>query len=91
MKILKRRDKLDKTITVRVPQAIKGELDLLRQRADAAGFDAGATMRESLIGTIRQIGAELGALERSPSIQSGDGLADGIDHNLTRSGRVKAE
>jgi hypothetical protein len=91
MKILKRRDKLDKTITVRVPQAIKGELDLLRQRADAAGFDVGATLRESLIGTIRQISAELGALERSPSIQSGDGLADGTDHNLTRSARVKAE
>ena len=41
MKILKRRDKLDKTITVRVPEAIKGELDQLRQRADAAGFDDG--------------------------------------------------
>ena len=48
MKILKRRDKLDKTITVRVPEAIKGELDQLRQRADAAGFDVGATLRESL-------------------------------------------
>ena len=69
MKILKRRDKLDKTITVRVPEAIKGELDQLRQRADAAGFDVGATLRESLIGTIRQIGAELGALE-TPSLDS---------------------
>jgi hypothetical protein len=57
MKILKRRDKLDKTITVRVPEAIKGELDQLRQRAVGAGFDVGATLRESLIGTIRQIGA----------------------------------
>jgi hypothetical protein len=69
MKILKRRDKLDKTITVRVPEAIKNELDQLRQRVDAAGFDVGATLRESLTGTIRQISAELGALERSHSIQ----------------------
>ena len=91
MKILKRRDKLDKTITVRVPEAIKGELDQLRQRADEAGFDVGATLRESLIGTIRQIGAELGALERSHSIQSGDAVVNGVDHNLTTSGRVKAE
>jgi hypothetical protein len=41
MKILKRRDKLDKTITVRVPDAIKAELDQLRAHADAAGFDVG--------------------------------------------------
>ena len=91
MKILKRRDKLDKTITVRVPDAIKGELDQLRQRADAAGFDVGATLRESLIGTIRQIGAELGALERSHSTQSGGAVVNGVDHNLTTSGRLKAE
>jgi hypothetical protein len=48
MKILRRRDKLDKTITVRVPDAIKTELDQVRERADAAGFDLGATLRESL-------------------------------------------
>ena len=91
MKILKRRDKLEKTITVRVPEAIKGELDQLRQRADAAGFDVGATLRESLIGTIRQIDVELRALERSQSIQSGDALINRVDHNPTTSGRVKAE
>ena len=91
MKILKRRDKLDKTITVRVPEAIKGELERLRQRADAAGFDVGATLRESLIGTIRQIGSELGALERSHSVQPGDALVNGVDHNLTTLGRVKTE
>jgi hypothetical protein len=91
MRILKRRDKLDKTITVRVPETIKCELDQLRQRADAAGLDVGATLRESLIGTIRQIGAELGALECSHSIQSDDAAVNGVDHNLTTSGRVKAE
>ena len=59
MKILKRRDKLGKTITVRVPDAIKTELDQLRERADAAGFDLAATLRESLTGTFRQIRSEL--------------------------------
>jgi hypothetical protein len=91
MKILKRRDKLDRTITVRVPEAIKTELDQLRQRAETAGFDVGATLRESLIGTIRQISTELGALERSDPLQPGDALANGIDHNVTTSGRVKTE
>ena len=60
MKILKRREKLGKTITVRVPDLIKTELDQLRERADAAGFDVGATLREALVLTIRQIGARTG-------------------------------
>ena len=90
MKILKRRDKLGKTITVRVPDAIKTELHLLRERADAAGFDVGATLRESLVATIRQIGAELDALERHHVSQPSDALRNGVDHNLTTSGKVKA-
>ena len=79
MKILKRRDKLNKTITVRVPNAIKTELDQLRERAGVAGFDVGATLRESLVVTIRQIGAEMDALERQHVIQPGDALRDGVE------------
>ena len=90
MKILKRRHKLDKTITVRVPETIKAELDQLRQRADAAGFDVGATLRKSLIVTIRQIATELGALERKQPIQPGDGSVSGNDHSLSASNRVSA-
>ena len=90
MKILKRRDKLDKTMTVRVPDAIKGELDQLRARADAAGFDVGATLRESLVVTIRQIAAELDTLERKQLIQPGDGSINGNDHDLSALSRVRA-
>jgi hypothetical protein len=90
MKILKRRDKLGKTITVRVPEAIKTELDQLRERAEAAGFDVGATLRESLVAMIRQIGAELDALERHHVSQPVDALRNGLDHNLTTSGKVEA-
>ena len=90
MKILKRRDKLDKTMTVRVPDAIKGELDQLRARADAARFDVGATLRESLIVTIRQIAAELDTLERKQLIQPGDGSINGNDHDLSALSRVRA-
>ena len=63
VKILKRKDRLYKTITVRVPEALKAEPDQLRERAVAAGFDLGATMRESLASTIRQIRSEMDALE----------------------------
>ena len=90
MKILKRRDKLDKTITIRVPEAMKTQLDQLRHRAEAVGVDVGATLRESLTTTIRQIRTELDALERKHPIQPADALANGVDHNLTTSGRVKA-
>ena len=90
MKILRRRDKLDKTITVRVPDAIKTELDQVRERADAAGFDLGATLRESLTGTIRQIRSELDALERTNPTRTGDIVRNGIDHGVTtlRSGNA---
>ena len=89
MKILKRKDKFGKTITVRVPDAIKTELDRLRERADASGFDVGATLRETLVVTIRQIGAELDALERNYAIQTGEALRNGVDLKLTTSGKVK--
>ena len=83
MKILKRKDKLHKTITVRVPEALKAELDQLRERAVAAGFDLGATLRESLASTVRQIRSEMDALEMKRSPKSVDLSADGIDHSLT--------
>jgi hypothetical protein len=83
VKILKRKDKLHKTITVRVPEALKAELDQLRERAVAAGFDLGATLRESLASTVRQIRSEMDALEMKRSPKSVDLSADGVDHSLT--------
>ena len=90
MKILRRRDKLDKTITVRVPDAIKTELDQVRERADAAGFDLGATLRESLTSTIRQMRAELNAFERTNPMRPGDIVTNGVDHRLTSARRGNA-
>ena len=90
MKILRRRDKLDKTITVRVPDAIKTELDQVRERADAAGFYLGATLRESLTVTIRQIRSELDALERTNPTRTDDMATNAIDHSVTRAGRGNA-
>ena len=89
MRILKRKDKLHKTITVRVPEALKAELDQLRERAVAAGFDLSATLRESLASTVRQIRSEMDVLETKRSPKSVDPLADGIDHSLTTAARYK--
>jgi hypothetical protein len=90
MKILKRRDKLDKTITVRVPDAIKTELDQVRERADAAKFDFGATLRESPTSAIRQIRSELDALERTNSIRAGEMVTNDVAHSVTMPQRGKA-
>ena len=79
MEILKRRDKLAKTITVRVPDAIKTERDQVRERADAAGFDLGATLRESLTSVIRQVRSELDAFKRTNPIRTGDMVTNDVD------------
>jgi hypothetical protein len=43
MKVLKRKEMLTNTITVRVSAEVKAEFDQIRERVDAAGFDDGAT------------------------------------------------
>ena len=65
-------------------------LDQLRQRADTAGFDFGATMRESLAVVIRQICTELDGLECKKQVQSADTLINGADHSETTSGKASA-
>jgi len=59
MKVLKRKDMLTKTIAVRVSPWVKAEFDEIRERADAAGFDVGATPRDTISHTARQIRGEL--------------------------------
>ena len=90
MKILKQKGKLDKTITIRVPEAMKTRLAQLSQRANEAGFDFGATLRESLAAVIRQISTELEGLEREKQAQSVDTLINGSDHSETTSGKAGA-
>ena len=45
MGLLKRKEEKTETIAVRVPSSLKAQLEELRDRADAAGFDLTATMR----------------------------------------------
>ena len=75
MRILKRRDKVGKTTTIRVPDAIKVGLNELRERADAAGFVLRATLGESLTRAIR---LSLSRQARSHSHSSGAGTRESI-------------
>jgi post-segregation antitoxin (ccd killing protein) len=82
MRVLRRKDILSKTITVRVSERAKTEFDELRERADAAGFDVGATLRETIANTVRQICTELDAIDRRTGTQSVENIVNGFDREI---------
>ena len=59
MGLLKRKGEKTEVISVRVPGSAKAELDELRERAEAGGFDLAGSMSEAVARIIRQISAEL--------------------------------
>jgi len=59
MALLKRKEEKTEVISVRVPGSAKAELDELRQRAEAGGYDLAGSLSEAVVRIIRQISAEL--------------------------------
>ena len=59
MGLLKRKEEKTEVISVRVPGSAKAELDELRQRAEAGGYDLAGSLNEAVVRIIRQISAEL--------------------------------
>ena len=55
MGLLKRKEEKTEVISVRVPGSAKAELDELRQRAEAGGFDLAGSMSEAVVRIIRQL------------------------------------
>ena len=49
MSLLKRKEEKTEVISVRVPGSAKAELDELRQRAEAGGFDLAGSMSEAVV------------------------------------------
>lgn len=80
MKVLKRKDTLTKTITVRVSPRLKSEFEGICERANAAGFDTAATLRETIANTARRIRRELDAIDRKAGIQSVETIVNRQDH-----------
>src|SRR5580698_2860873 len=74
MGVLKKKEERTETVTVRIPSSVKAEIDQLRDRAEATGFDLNATMSESLTRLVRQVREEL----------------DGIAAPSSRGNRVRA-
>ncbi|MGO9605806.1 MAG: hypothetical protein ACLQAT_20870 [Candidatus Binataceae bacterium] len=79
MGLLKKKDERSETIAVRVPASVKGDLEELRRRADAAGFDLTATISDSLIRLVKQVRIELDETPRAvaDSALSADRTANG--------------
>jgi hypothetical protein len=59
MGVLKKKDERTETLTLRIPSSLKSQLDEMRQRTEAAGFDLSATISESLGKLVKQIREEL--------------------------------
>ena len=61
MGLLKRKEEKTETIAVRVPSSLKVQLEELRERANASGFDLTATIADTLSRLAKQVREELDA------------------------------
>jgi hypothetical protein len=85
MGLLKRKEEKTETIAVRVPSSLKAQLEQLRERADAAGFDLTATITEAITRLAKQVREELdGAGVPQVKVKRSEGRAH--TNGLTRAG-----
>jgi hypothetical protein len=77
MGLLKRKEEKSETIALRVPASLKTELEELRKRADAAGFDLTATITESLARLARQVRSELDESTDRTAVNERSGRSNG--------------
>ena len=78
MKVLKRKHRLEQTITIRVSDILKRQLNELRERSTIAGFDFNATLREALATTARRVSNDLAAIERCQPPRSVETISSGL-------------
>jgi hypothetical protein len=82
MGVLKKKEERTETVTIRIPSSVKAEIDQLRDRAEATGFDLNATMSESLTRLVRQVREELDGIA-APSTTGNRSRASHVN-GLTR-------
>jgi hypothetical protein len=78
MGLLKRKEEKSETIALRVPASLKIELEELRERTDAAGFDLTATVTESLARLARQVRFELDQTSSRSDVNGRGGKPNGV-------------
>jgi hypothetical protein len=84
MGVLKKNEERTETVTIRIPSSVKAEIDQLRDRAEATGFDLNATMFESLTRLVKQIREELDGIGATTS--NGNRARATHVNGLTRAG-----
>jgi hypothetical protein len=84
MGVLKKKEERTETVTIRIPSSVKAEIDQLRDRAEATGFDLNATMSESLTRLVKQIREELDGIGATTS--KGNGARATHVNGLARAG-----
>ena len=87
MKVLKRKESLTETITVRVSARVKEDFEEVRELAQAAGFDPGATWRKAISNTVRRIRKELEAAKRKSVSQPVEMVVNRFDDPHRDSGK----
>jgi hypothetical protein len=78
MGVLKKKEERTETVTIRIASSVKAEIDQLRERAEATGFDLNATMSESLTRLVRQVREELDGIE-APSTRGNRSRASHVN------------
>jgi hypothetical protein len=84
MGVLKKNEERTETVTIRIPSSVKAEIDQLRDRAEATGFDLNAAMFESLTRLVKQIREELDGIGATTS--NGNRARATHVNGLTRAG-----
>jgi hypothetical protein len=59
MALLKRKAEKTEIISIRIPLSVKDQIEMLRQLADANGFDLTASLSEAVIKWTKQVAEEL--------------------------------
>jgi hypothetical protein len=59
MGLLKRKAEKTDIISIRIPLSVKDQIEILRELADAQGFDLTASLSEAVIKWTRQVAEEL--------------------------------
>jgi hypothetical protein len=85
MALLKRKAEKTDILSIRIPLSVKDQIEMLRQLADAQGFDLTGSLSDVVIKWVRQVSEELqGSPAAVHKAQSGNGAEPSIHEGERR-------
>lgn len=76
MAALKRKAERTEIITLRIPAAVKAEIDRLRPLANAQGFDVNASLVDAIVRCTKQIAEELNSYTERVQLKPNSAAAE---------------